>query len=247
MNRILLLATTVSLLSSACHASQPRSSNEATRESWVTYPGAHGKAKKARAANEAPAAAPQASAVGRNAGDFVVYRFSGSFQKQPLTLTERVLAREGTFVLLELTLEEGGKKQQLRVKMNDTPGANREVFGVTRFENGVEIPADAAAYEAMMSRTIVAADENEELLASENVEVQIGGANVPCKATTYRVRLGKHQATMRTVESDRFPWGDVGAEIAQNGKLIYKAEIVEAGHAEPPTPGAAVAASVYDE
>src|SRR5262245_46440837 len=210
MNRTVLLAATISLLSFGCSHSAQHAANDATHESWETYPGARVKTKKASARDEAPTAAPEAAAPVRNAGDFVVYRFSGSFQKQPLTLTERVLAREGGLVLIELTLEEGGKSQQLRVKMNDAPGASREVFGVTRIEGGVEAPATVAAYEAMMARTIVAADENEELLSSEDVDVQIGGTAVPCKATTYRVRIGKHTATMKTLESDTFAWGDVG-------------------------------------
>jgi len=50
------------------------------------------------------------------------------------------------------------------------------------------------------------------------------------RQTSYRVRLGKRQATLRTVESAGFAWGDVGGDITADGKVLYRAEVVEAGH-----------------
>src|SRR5262245_26522115 len=49
-----------------------------------------------------------------NPGDYVVVRFSGSYRKAPITLSQRVLSREGTVALIELVLSEGKKSQTLR-------------------------------------------------------------------------------------------------------------------------------------
>src|SRR3954465_16075741 len=76
---------------------------------------------------------------GLKAGDYVVYRFSGSFRKTPsapLMLTERVLAREGGVLALEVVLDDGAKKQTLHIRKDSTPGATRDVFDVTRVEAG---------------------------------------------------------------------------------------------------------------
>jgi hypothetical protein len=36
---------------------------------------------------------------------------------------------------------------------------------------------------------------------------------------------------MRTLESASFAWGDVGGEITTDkGKVLYRAEVIEAGH-----------------
>src|SRR3954454_9622928 len=42
----------------------------------------------------------------RKMGDFRVHRFSGSYRKSPLTLTEEVIARENGLWLIDYTFEE---------------------------------------------------------------------------------------------------------------------------------------------
>jgi hypothetical protein len=53
--------------------------------------------------------------------------------------------------------------------------------------------------------------------------------------------VGKKQATMSTLESSTFVWGDVGGEIkTDKGKVLYKAEVVEAGHDDAAAKAAAM-------
>jgi hypothetical protein len=188
-------------------------------------------ATRARPSSAAPATPALEQKL--QAGDYVVYRFSGSFRKTspaPLTLTERVLEREGGVVALEVVLDDGGKKQTLHIHMDATPGAAREVFDVTRVEAGNERPSSVAAYEAMMARTVVAADQNEEQLETETTNVVLGGKTLACTKTRYRVRVGKHEATMSTVASDAFPWGDVAGDITTlDGQVVYRVEVVDVG------------------
>ena len=174
-----------------------------------------------------------ALAEGLQAGDYVVYRFSGSFRKAsaaPLTLTERVLGREGRVLSLEVILDDGAKKQTIHLHKDSTPGAAREVFDVTSVEAGSERPATVEAYEAMMAKTVLAADQNEEQLGTETANVLLGGQTLRCLKTSYRVRVGKHQATMSTVTSETFPWGDVAGDITTlEGQVLYRVEVVDAG------------------
>lgn len=188
---------------------------------------------------------------GLQAGDYVIYRFSGSFRKPtpthaPLTLTQRVLERDGNVLSLEIVLEEGTKKQTLRIHKDSTPGAAREVFDVVRVEAGHERPDTVDAYEAMMAKTVLAADENEAQLGTEKTNVLLGGKALACTKTSYRVRVGKHVATMSTVQSDTFPWGDVAGDITTlEGQVLYRVEVIEAGtHQSSSDVGAVAVAAV---
>jgi hypothetical protein len=89
-----------------------------------------------------------------------------------------------------------------------------------------------ADLDTLMAETMLAADENQGAIDSEKVTTSVGGRDFACTQTRYRVRVGKHAATMRTVSSESFPWGDVGGEIVSDeGKVLYRAEVVEAGSA----------------
>lgn len=226
--RLLSLSTILVACASGCGAARPpapvaaRGTHEASSSATIET---HASARPAERALQA--------------GDFVVYRFTGSFRKtsaSPLVLTERVLGREGDVLTLELVLDDGAKKETLRIRKDATPGAAEDVLEVTRVEADVMRSATVDAYEAMMAKTILAADQNEEQLGSETMHLRVGGRSLPCTKTSYRVRVGAHEATMSTVESEAFPWGDVAGEITTlDGKLLYRVEVVDAGNAGRPT------------
>src|SRR5690349_21515049 len=55
----------------------------------------------------------------RRVGDLVVHRFSGSFHRTPLVLTEEVKGRDGASWVVDLTLEDGATSSRFRVRMDD--------------------------------------------------------------------------------------------------------------------------------
>lgn len=185
---------------------------------------------------DAPTDTSTASKEARKPGDFVVYRFSGSFRKAPLTLTERVVAREGAVLVIDMTLaDDAGKKDELRVRFSDDSASRGDVISVARVDGGAERPATIEAYEALMAEVALAADQNEALLGTEDATVDVGGTPLPCRRTSYQVKVGKRQATMHTLESDAFAWGDLGGEItAKDGTVLYRAEILEVGNKSTP-------------
>ncbi|MEO7329220.1 MAG: hypothetical protein ABI193_11620 [Minicystis sp.] len=177
---------------------------------------------------------------GRAPGDFIVYRFSGSFRKTPLTLSEKVIDKKGSVLTIDLSADDDGKKTELRLFIDEAGGKN-EVLRVSRLAGGVEKAATIDTYEQLMATTVLAADENEALLGKEELTLDLGGAPLPCQTTSYRVRVGKKHATLRTLESEGFAWGDVGGDITTAaGKTLYRAEIIELGHTDL-TKGSAVA------
>lgn len=235
MTRILLALAAASVFTVGCgkaaldhQATAPAVVLEALAQAEAAPLGGPAKAEVAADAEAALSAAPAAHA--RMPGDFVVYRFSGAVRKTPLTLTEKVVAREGALVTLDLVLKDGASSEALRVKLDEASPSRHEIVSVARLEGGLEKPATVEAYEALMLRTTLTADQNESLVGTEDVTVDVGGAQVPAKRTTYRVRVGKQQATLSTLESTVFVWGDVGGEIiGARGKVLYKAEVIEAG------------------
>lgn len=187
----------------------------------------------AEAAQDEGKQAAQADAVAPwGTGDFVVYRFTGSFRKAPVTITEKVVARQGDTFTLDVTYDDGKTKEAIRARLKGESPARAEVLSVARLSRGVEQPASASLFEEIFARVALAADQNEALLGSEAVKLDVAGHGaVACERMTFRVKVGARTATMRTLASPAFAWGDLGGEItAAGGEVLYKAEIVDAGH-----------------
>jgi len=234
MNRTLLTLAMASLLATGCAGVSLAPTAATPASARTETPAAAAEETTAKAAPAADATASEAEMTGaRKAGDFIVYRFTGSFRKAPLTLTERVIERRGAMLTVEITAEEGESKRQLRVKINEASAVKNDVVAVSVIEGGAEKAAGIEAYEALLAETSLAADENEAMIGAEDAMLDVGGAPLPVRKTSYRVRVGKKSATLRTVESEGFAWGDLGGEItAGNGKVLYRAEVVELGHAD---------------
>jgi hypothetical protein len=248
-----LLATTLaslSILTAGCGtAALPRGAEAPEAEARAALADAKGSSDGSAYDDDGleDASGDATAALARAPGDFIVYRFSGSFRKAPLTLTQKVFAREGMTLVIDMTLEGKDRKTELRVRMNDSAAARGEVLSVARLENGAEKDAGIAAYEALMAEVALAADQNEELLGTEEVSVEVGGATLACKRTSFRVKLGKQKATMSTLEKDGFAWGDLGGEIvAKDGTVLYRAEVVQIGDAAT-TSASAIAHTDADE
>ena len=165
---------------------------------------------------------------------------------EPATLTERVIAKEGTVLTVDFTLAEtvatpkgaATKELTLRAKIDTKSGGRGDVFDVTRIDTKGSAPATVADWEAMMAKTVVVADANEQTFGTEEVSVKVGAKTVSADKTTYKVLIGDKTATMSITQSDGFVWGDLAGEIVtEDGSVLYRAEIVESGSA----PGAFVA------
>lgn len=196
---------------------------------------------RAGAGDAQPAPAPPASVVSavseadgsvkselpapdpRRVGDVVVHRFSGSYRKDPLVLTERVIEKRGSDWVVELSLEEAGKVSRLRVQM-DREG---HVSSVSRLEGGKERPASLDDYGALVDKTLLAADVNDGLIGAERSTCLVGARELDCETKSYKVWVADKAATLRVTSSGDWPGRDVGGEIrAGDGRLLYRAELV---------------------
>ncbi len=189
-------------------------------------------AKDAESASQATTTSETASADPRKTGDFVVFAFEGSFYKNPLTLTERVVERDGGSITIELSLAEKGKKlETLRVRTSTTAEKHGDVLAVQKATGGGAFAtAKTSDYETLMAKTVASADENEAVLDSTDDVVTVHQNRIPVTKTRYRVKIGKQPATMSTLASTTFSWGDIGGEIkTDSGALVYRASLVDMG------------------
>jgi hypothetical protein len=169
---------------------------------------------------------PSASAPERHVGDLFVHRFSGSFASEPLTLTEEVALREDTAWVVDFSLTQSEKVERLRVRFDVRTG---QAVSAARFEAGRETPASLGDYEALLGRTIYAADVNDGLVSQNDQTCLVGADELDCETKTYKVWVGDAAATLSVVHSKTFADRDVSGEITtDDGKLIYRAELVEA-------------------
>jgi hypothetical protein len=165
-------------------------------------------------------------------GDFVTLKFSGSFRKTPITLSQRVLSRDGTVALVEMTLTEGKKSQTIRARIDRPALGQEQVLDVVKVENGKEHAANIGAYDAFMQKTMPDVDMNEETLGTQEATVTMGGKEMSGKVTRYKVKIGARDAVMSIFHADGFAWGDIAGEITgMDGKTIYKAEVTDLGGA----------------
>jgi len=223
MKRTLLSALLLSTLALAC-----------AKESTTAKGGIVQLAKNMKMEKSAPVVVVDESKMPmlQAPGDFVVLRFSGSYRKAPVTLTQRVLSRDGTVALIEMTITENKKSQTIRTRIDRPALGPEQVLDVVRLENGKEHAATIGTYDTFMQKTMPDVDMNEETLGTESVTMNMGGKEMAGKVTRYKIKMGGKDATMSIFHADGFQWGDVAGEIkAVDGKMIYKAEVTELGNA----------------
>src|SRR4051812_26957826 len=123
MNRILLTLATASIFAMGCgHAALDLGAAAPAppvANAGITASASGESATPTPASDVGSDAEPAAAANARMPGDFVVYRFSGSFRKTPLTLTQRVVARKGSVLTIDLVAVEGEDREELRVTLDE--------------------------------------------------------------------------------------------------------------------------------
>jgi len=168
----------------------------------------------------------------RKVGDFQVHRFSGSYQKSPLTLTEEVIAREDGLWVIDYTFEEQTRTTKLRVRFDPKTDSVRRV---SKFDGSQELSVPLSTYEKLIERTSFAADSNDGMLSSTRGTCLVGPSELDCETKSYKVAIGDKAAILNVSRSGSVPGGDVAGDIiGSDGALIYRSELLEIGNASTP-------------
>lgn len=163
-------------------------------------------------------------------GDRTVHRFTGSFSKSNLILTQEVHARAGSLIIVDYTLEDGDTATKLRVTHDI--GTER-VLRVRELRGKRELPSSTAAFDQLMARTAFVPDDNQAQIAKAKGTCLVGDQQLECETTDYRVKIGEQTATFSVSRSA--DGREVAGEISDAaGKVIYKAELIESRAGLPP-------------
>lgn len=219
-----------SCLSYACSPAYAPEAESARSDLTISIdePEAKPRVKRKATQKHAPLAEAGQRVVSRRVGDYFVHRFSGTFRQGPLTLIERVVAERNDTLIVDYTLEDGATDKTLRVILDSKTDAPLSVVELTE-AGEVEVPL--SAYEAMLAQTVFSPDVNEELLEETERTCLVGPKELDCEIKHYRVFVGDQEAKLTVTESAGMPGRDLGGEVtAVDGSVIYRAELVEAGH-----------------
>jgi len=225
MTRKWIAIVSVSVLAAACGGA-PSNPTHTALDTKVEAKKPKVKKAKAEVKEEAPAAMSQV-------GDFAVHRFSGSFRKTPIVLTEEVVAKADGKLVIDYTFEEGDSKIRLRTWNEIDSGL---VVKVAKLEGENEVEMGIDAFDALIAETIFSADANEKILAKEESTCLVGTREVDCEQTRYQVRVGDAAATLSVTRSKSLLGHDLSGEIiSEKGEVIYRAELLEAGNEQSST------------
>lgn len=173
----------------------------------------------------------------RKVGDFQVHRFSGTYQKSPLTLTEEVVARENGLWVIDYTFEERTGTTKLRVRFDPKTDSVRRV---SKFDGSQEHPVLISVFEKLIERTSFAADSNDGMLSSTRGTCLVGPSELDCETKSYKVAIGEQAAILNVSRSNSVPNGDVAGDIiGSDGAVIYRSELIEIGNTSSPKRGVA--------
>jgi len=189
-------------------------------------------APRSAAAAKTAKPAKKAKAVhdDRKVGDYWVHKISGSFADRAMVLTEKVIEKTDTDIVLEYTLEDDESTTKLLVRQ---ALETDEVLDVRRVVEGAEEAATLADYEALMAKTAFVPDSNEGFLDRSVGTCLVGPSELDCETKSYRVMIGDREAKLDVTESKKYPGRDIAGEIStDDGDVIYRAELLETGQGQ---------------
>ncbi len=172
----------------------------------------------------------------RRVGDVAVHRYSGTFRKQSITLTEEVVAREGDVLVVDYTVEQGDSQRVLRVRMD---AFTERALRLSHLEGDKESPGKLSELDALMSEIAYAPDTNDGAFSSKTETCWVGPRELDCELTKYKVFVGDKQATLAVTRSSELGQEVSGEVTAVDGTVLYRAELLDVRRAEGPSEASA--------
>ena len=155
------------------------------------------------------------------AGDYVVYKYSGSYRREPVLLTEKIISKTGGNKL-EISVEwkSGKELRSWKQFVTDTAynRANNIVDRLVRIEGGKEtalLNKDNLDLFKLYEGTYLMPQHVPSLIKEETKALPVGNGSYMCRVKTYNTKvLGKH-AEMTVADSDDFKWTHVGSSYRE--------------------------------
>jgi hypothetical protein len=181
---------------------------------------------------EVPAFAP---------GDYAVYRYSGSYRKDPVTLKRTVeAAPAGGDIIFLNQWESAGEKRTWREHIAPRPyDLTHNLAGRVELPDGdgwseVSNPDNMKLLE-LRDGTLFNPQGLPHLRKEEPGEFLAGGNKYPCVVKTYRTMVRGKRALLVRREAKGFKWGPLSEEYKaiQSVDFVFRSELIEEGNRRP--------------
>jgi hypothetical protein len=181
-------------------------------------------------------------------GDEIKYRYSGSYRKEPIFLTEKVLEVKDGEVTSLLTWVSGKETRTWKQIAKETLDSKREgrVEKVIEIRNGKETiltNMNNRDLYRLYEGTFLRIEEGPGRGAKKSVDFETCNRKFPAREESGTQKIGKNTYQYKITNSAQFPWYRLNAQFWDADKEPYfTAEIVDCKlHLEPvprPTPAA---------
>lgn len=165
-------------------------------------------------------------------GDYVAYRFSGSFRESPVLLSEEVIAKDGDHLTFLVRWTSGAQRRAWMQSVTDTPENERD----NRVDRLVEILSSGEAVPLanagnadllrLYAGTYLRPDAPPHDVRQEAVVVTVCGRKVRAQRTRGRQAVAGKDYEFEEDVSPDFLWTRVGARYGQGEDLLYRADVV---------------------
>lgn len=165
----------------------------------------------------------------RQVGDRTVHRFTGTFNKHALTLTEEVVATNADTFTVRCLLDEGVSTTELLVTRGNR---SERVIAVVRVESGQEIEGNVSDYEELLQKTLFTPDQNHGEVAKRSQTCLVGSSEHDCEIAEYRVYIADQEARLSVARSAELGRDVSGEIVGVDGTMIYHAELIDMKQAD---------------
>lgn len=185
---------------------------------------------------EKSAAAPEGPTTRYREGDWVIYRYSGSFTKQAVVLREDVKEQHGVRLRIQVHARRGVEEREWVQVVTDLP-ENREkniVDELYLVDHGalqrLANPKNRDLY-ALYDWTYFVPDQKPTDVSEGQTEVKISDVVFTCKARRGKTRVQGHELQFEEVDCPDFLWKHAGGRYwdPSTNEDFYKAEVVGFG------------------
>ncbi|CAN5527377.1 hypothetical protein BH09MYX1_BH09MYX1_45240 [soil metagenome] len=184
-----------------------------------------------------PAVRPEPQGTRYHLGDFVVYRYDGSFTQTPVTMREEITAQEGKRLRIDVTVTRGSDERKWAQVVTDTPENQRAnvVDALFEWQGGKFVRLENAANADLLRLygwVLVVPDGRPTEVKSESCKKTIGGVDYTCTCTGGRNTINGAAVTFSDSECSDFVWThgpSVFRDVA-NASDVLRADIIAAGH-----------------
>ncbi len=184
----------------------------------------------------APDAGPADPGTRYRAGDFVVYRYRGTFAPAPVVLREEVLAQDGNHLRIQVTAQRGAASRRWVQVLTDTPENQKnnvvdELWtegdgGLVRLDN-----KGNADLIDLYSWTLPPCDGPPKPRDKAERSIEIASTRHECTCETASITCGGHGQRMETCECPDFLWTHASGSIrsTEDDSVLWQVEVVDAG------------------